>query len=319
VEYVGLQDDGSAAARRFHERVHNPLLTDISIDWGGLPVTDIYPERTPDLFGAKPVVISGRYTRAAAGAIRLRGKLAGKDFVRTIKLDLPASQPANDALATLWARRRVEHLMSQDLRGMQQNNPRAEIKAQVTQLGLDYRIMTQFTSFVAVEETVVTEGGQPRRVEVPVEMPEGLQYEGVFGDSARPMAMAKSMSMGGAVGGVVGGVFARREMAMAPPPPLPPPQAAPQQTRIDPAIGAWIQRVKSGGRPSVDEARFVFGGKAMVRLALADTAPATMESLRKLGFEVIRGGGGMVTGRIAVDKLEALSQLAVVTRIEPAN
>ena len=32
VEYVGLQDDGSAAARRFHERVQHPLLTDISVD-----------------------------------------------------------------------------------------------------------------------------------------------------------------------------------------------------------------------------------------------------------------------------------------------
>ena len=50
VEYVGLNDDGSAAARRFHERVRNPLLTDISIEWNGLPVADVYPQRIPDLF-----------------------------------------------------------------------------------------------------------------------------------------------------------------------------------------------------------------------------------------------------------------------------
>ena len=31
-------------------------LTDISIDWNGLPVADVYPNRIPDLFGAKPVV-----------------------------------------------------------------------------------------------------------------------------------------------------------------------------------------------------------------------------------------------------------------------
>ena len=59
VEYVGLNDDGSAAARRFHERVRNPLLTDISIDWNGLPVADVYPKRIPDLFAAKPVVLNG--------------------------------------------------------------------------------------------------------------------------------------------------------------------------------------------------------------------------------------------------------------------
>src|SRR5262249_23915893 len=59
VEYVPLADDGSAAARRFYERVRNSLLTDISIDWGGLQVQETYPKRIPDLFDVKPVVISG--------------------------------------------------------------------------------------------------------------------------------------------------------------------------------------------------------------------------------------------------------------------
>jgi len=32
---------------------------------------------------------------------------------------------------------------------------------------------------------VITEGGEARRVPVPVEMPEGVSYEGVFGDSMK--------------------------------------------------------------------------------------------------------------------------------------
>ncbi len=40
VEYVALSDDGSAA-RRFHERVRSPLLTDISLDFGNLQVADV--------------------------------------------------------------------------------------------------------------------------------------------------------------------------------------------------------------------------------------------------------------------------------------
>jgi Ca-activated chloride channel family protein len=61
-----LNDDGSAAARRFHERVRNPLLTDISIDWNNLPVADVYPQRIPDLFGAKPLTLTGRFTSPVA-------------------------------------------------------------------------------------------------------------------------------------------------------------------------------------------------------------------------------------------------------------
>jgi Ca-activated chloride channel homolog len=84
-------------------------------------------------------------------------------------------------LATLWARTHVDELMSQDFNGAQQGNMREDLKQAITQLGLDYRLMTQFTSFVAVEEMIVTDGGQPRRIDVPVEVPEGLNRESVFG------------------------------------------------------------------------------------------------------------------------------------------
>src|SRR5262245_61124107 len=181
VEYVTLQDDGSAAARRFHERVRNPLLTDVSIDWGGLPVADIYPQRLPDLFSAKPVDLTGRYIAGGRGVVRLRGKMAGQDIVREIPVEFPESQPQHDVLKTLWARTRIADLMSQDFNGLQGGTMKPELQETITQLGLEYQLMTQFTSFVAVEEMTVTDGGEPRRIDVPVEMPEGVSYEGVFG------------------------------------------------------------------------------------------------------------------------------------------
>src|SRR5262245_58620507 len=184
VEYVTLEDDGSAAARRFHERVRNPLLTDIEIDWAGLPVADVYPTRIPDLFSAKPLILTGRYKSAARGVIRLRGNLAGQNFVKEIPVELPESQSEHNSLATLWARTRIDDLMSQDYAGIQSGNTKPDVREAITQLGLEYRLMTQFTSFVAVEETIVTDGGQPRRIDVPVEMPEGVSRKGVFGETA---------------------------------------------------------------------------------------------------------------------------------------
>ena len=138
--------------------MRSPLLTDIRIDWGGLPVSDVYPARIPDLFSAKPVVLRGRYTRAAKGTIRLRGKMASKDFTGDIAVTLPESEARHDVLATLWARRRIDDLMGEDWMGAQTGHPRSEMREAVTRLGLEYNLMTQFTSFVAVEETVVTEG-----------------------------------------------------------------------------------------------------------------------------------------------------------------
>ncbi len=186
VEYVALNDDGSAAAKRFHERVRSPLLTDISVDFGGLQVADVYPLRINDLFSAKPVVIHGRFTNAGSGIVKLKGKSFGREIVREIPVTFPENQPAHDVLATLWARTRIDDLMSRDYEGIQSGNSKAEIKDTITNLGIEYRLMTQFTSFVAVEERVVTDGGQPRKIEVPVEIPEGVSYEGIFGDEGRP-------------------------------------------------------------------------------------------------------------------------------------
>jgi Ca-activated chloride channel homolog len=182
VEYVALTDDGSAAARRFHERVRNPLLTDISLEWNGLPVADVYPQHIPDLFSAKPVILTGRYTAAGTGVMRLKGKMSGRDFVRDIPVAFPEATAQHDVLAPLWARSRIDDLMGQDFKGIQQGTMRPELKETITSLGLEYRLMTQFTSFVAVEEMIVTDGGTPRRIDVPVEVPEGVSREGVFGE-----------------------------------------------------------------------------------------------------------------------------------------
>ncbi|HEV7644606.1 MAG TPA: VIT domain-containing protein [Pyrinomonadaceae bacterium] len=177
VEYVSLSDDGSAAAKRFHERIRNPLLTDISIDFGGLKVEDVYPKRINDLFSTKPVIIHGRFTQPGTGVVKLKGRSFGRETVREIAVNFPENEPGHDVLATLWARTRIDDLMSQDYAGVQNGTAKPDVKNTITSLGLEYRLLTQFTSFVAVEETVVTDGGQPRRIEVPVELPEGVSRE----------------------------------------------------------------------------------------------------------------------------------------------
>ncbi|HEY8460443.1 MAG TPA: VIT and VWA domain-containing protein, partial [Blastocatellia bacterium] len=174
-EYVYLtrsdEKAAAAAAKRFYERIRSPLLTDISVDWNGLPVEDVYPKRLPDLFSAKPLFITGRYTGAASGVIRLRGKAAGADFLLEIHGDLPEAAARHDALASLWARTRIDALMAQDYAGLQSGKVQKDIEEEITRLGLDYRLMTQFTSFIAVDEIVTAPGEAPQRVAVPVAAP----------------------------------------------------------------------------------------------------------------------------------------------------
>src|SRR5262245_6780219 len=202
-EYVflnrGARNDAATAAvaaQRFYERVRSPLLTDISVDWNGLPVADVYPKRLPDLFSARPLFITGRYTGAADGAIRLRGKTAGGEFQREIRVDLPETEPRHDALASVWARARIDDLMAQDYRGLQAGTTGKDVEEEITQLGLDYRLMTQFTSFIAVGDVVTAPGEAPKRAEVPVAAPNGTTMSMVGGvnESVTVMSVASLVS-----------------------------------------------------------------------------------------------------------------------------
>src|SRR5262245_41129522 len=198
VEYVflnrGDRKDAEAAAdaaKRFYERVRAPLLTDISVDWNGLPVADVYPKRLPDLFSARPLFITGRYTGAANGVIRLRGKAAGADFLREINVALPEAEERHDALASLWARTRIDDLMAQDYGGLQTGNARKDVEEEITLLGLDYRLMTQFTSFIAVDDVVTSPGEAPQQVAVPAAAPNGMKM-GAIGAVSETVVVTSS-------------------------------------------------------------------------------------------------------------------------------
>lgn len=191
-EYVTLAEEGSKAAKKFYERVRTPMLTDISIEWNGMPVADTYPSKIPDLFSAKPVVIKGRYTGAANGKIKLIGKVGGQHYEREIAVNLPEKETANDALASLWARQRVDELTAESLN----SKDAAKISKQITDLGVEFGLMTSFTSFVAVEEKIVNRNGKPVTVQVPVELPSGVNSSFVIdGVDQGELANQKSRSV----------------------------------------------------------------------------------------------------------------------------
>ena len=171
VDYVSGAGDTSAVAQRFNNRIRNPLLTDITIDWTNLPVSDVYPKRIPDLFSAKPLVFSGRYSRPSKGFIRLIGKLAGQDFLREIPVELPETEPDHDVLATLWARSRIDDLMREESASVNDKPAQDQQREEITQLGLNFKLMTQYTSFVAIDDVVFTGTEEPKRVDVPAYPP----------------------------------------------------------------------------------------------------------------------------------------------------
>ena len=210
-EHVTLNRSGAEVAEAFQRKIGTPIMTDISIDWNGLPVSEVFPQNHPDLFSGKPLIFTGRFSKEAQGELLLKGYIAKQPFTKKIKVDFPKQEKSNDVLASLWARTKIESLMDKDLQGIQSRNTNADVKSQIVNLGLNYNLVTQFTSFVAVEEKIVNKDGKITTIAVPVEMPDGVKHEGIFGtkgdvqhEYAAPGASTRSYNANVSVGPAVG-------------------------------------------------------------------------------------------------------------------
>lgn len=169
-------EDASETARRFRTYIQSPILTDINVAYEGFDVYDVEPAAIPTLFAQKPIVLFGKYKGDAEGTITVTGKTGNKEYSQEIAISDIKTLTDNDAVSYLWARARVERLMDY---GYSKDNP--EVKDEVTQLGLNYSMMTPYTSFIAVIDTIRNPEGKSADVDQPNPLPLGVSNLAVGG------------------------------------------------------------------------------------------------------------------------------------------
>jgi Ca-activated chloride channel family protein len=167
---VTSHDNPAEIAKRVNEKTSKPYMTDLEIDWGGLSVKDLIPANLPDMYAGQPLVIMGRYDKPGSGDVTLRGNVLGQAVQMDLELELPERDEQHDSIGTLWARQRIRQIWNRDL-----GKETREGREQITQLGLTHHLVTQYTSFVAVEKELTDKvDGQLRSETVPVMLPEGM-------------------------------------------------------------------------------------------------------------------------------------------------
>lgn len=176
-------------AEKFFRQINNPVLTNIQVKWEGEgSAPEIYPSNAPDLFAEQPLVLFGKKGDRANGKLKITGIAAGGErYEQTLDVNF-GGENSNLGIAQLWGRARIKDLMNQMFGG--------EVKSlvdAVTQTALNYRLLSQYTAFVAVSEEVrVNPEGGKVTVQVPVLIPEGVNYDGIFGGAPKPSTPANA-------------------------------------------------------------------------------------------------------------------------------
>jgi Ca-activated chloride channel family protein len=172
VAYIGLDDSAGEVVDLFYERISHPALTDVTIDWGRMKVTDTYPSRIPDLFVGRPMILTGRFESRRNTTIRINGKVGGLEQEIAIPVNLEDSVATHQGIACVWARKKIETLANQAT----YDNSK-ELPDEIKQVALEYGLMSAYTAFIAVDSSRQTAGDHGVTVNVPVPVPDGVRYD----------------------------------------------------------------------------------------------------------------------------------------------
>lgn len=172
------QSQAQEVAKAFQNYIALPVLTQIQFEAQGFEVYDVEPKSIPDVFATRPILIYGKWKGNPNGTLSLTGYQGSGKFVNNYKVQKGTLSRKNEALKYLWARKKIENLDDY------KNHFNTDTKQEVIDLALKYNLATAYTSFVAVDTEVVTDGKPPKTVKQPLPLPQNVENSAVGAEAA---------------------------------------------------------------------------------------------------------------------------------------
>lgn len=162
--------EARTAATTFKQYIESPVWTHLKLDIQGLDAYDVQPAKLPDLFAERPLMIMGKWRGKAKGTVTVSGQASTGNISQTVKVEDKIISNDASALRYLWARERIADLG--DYSKLSGGSNDEEIR-KITELGLKYNLLTDYTSFIAVDHIVRTKE-KVDTVNQPRPLPEGV-------------------------------------------------------------------------------------------------------------------------------------------------
>ncbi|MEV5409163.1 VIT domain-containing protein [Thermopolyspora sp. NPDC052614] len=267
-ELVESEDRLDDAMEHIHRRIGAPLVTDLALKAEGLGVQAETVTRLGSLYPGVPLIVSGRYSGPAAGALVVHGLTReGGPWERRVAATVTGGGTAARAI---WARARLR-----DLEDRYEIGER-HLEREIVDTSLRFGVLCRFTAFVAVDSRVVADGEPRHQVVQPVELPSGWEPGVPAPIAAAPMSFTASVETA-AYGAAPAGPpmpapAAPPTAGAAPMPPMSPPMPPPAPSapaRPGSALGAIAGRMARGFAAAPRAARSSARGDLDVRAVAA--------------------------------------------------
>lgn len=140
-------EQANSFGSRFIDYVSNPVLANAKLEFEGLKTYDVLPAKIPDLFTEKPIVVYGKWEGKPKGKVLLTGRSGNEDYALSTKIKKSDISENSHELRYLWARKKLQLLSDYNYTSREK-----EFKESITQIGLKYSLLSEYTSFVAIDE-----------------------------------------------------------------------------------------------------------------------------------------------------------------------
>jgi Ca-activated chloride channel family protein len=185
-QYVGPGEDVEEAIGGLAAKIQHPVLADLQLARAPIELTDVYPERLPDLFAGEELVIFGRYEtpeRDITGNLVVAGSRNNSTERYDADVRFLEHTDANDFIPRLWASRKLGYLTQ----SVRLNGPNDELIEEIRETALRYGLLSEYTSYLVQEPEELAFGGIPGR---------GALRIGGVAAPATPVAVSARQSSG---------------------------------------------------------------------------------------------------------------------------
>jgi len=148
--YIGSQQEVSQKMNRLFEKLESPALTDIQVNFPPEITSELAKDVIHDLYAGETITAAFKMN-ALPDSLEITGKTIDGEFNKTITIDKISGTSGIDIL---WASRKIDRLT--DIFNNTFSSKATELaKKDVTEIALDYHLVSRFTSLVAVDITPV--------------------------------------------------------------------------------------------------------------------------------------------------------------------
>jgi len=145
--FIMKPEQGTTISEKFKNYVSSPVLTNIKIQFDDFQTYDVIPQSIPDMLGERPVISYGKWKGKPKGEFLLTGNNAKGEYQNKTKVNQKLINSENKALRHLWARKKLQILSDYNTLSRSE-----DFKEKITEIGLKYSLLSEFTSFLAIDD-----------------------------------------------------------------------------------------------------------------------------------------------------------------------